>query len=212
MRKTFFIVLLIPIIGICQTNYNQHDVLISEATEPIAQKALDGNAEGQSIHTTRAGLVLVSPFLPKLFERLGYLENGTFSDAQTKNRGVHILEYVASGLENADEQDLIFQKLLVGLAIDSPVEPIESLTDEEIELSRSMLQAVISNWEKIANTSIDGLRANFLVREGLLIKSNENWTLNVAQQGKDILIDFIPWNIEVIKLPWMEQEIQVNWR
>lgn len=194
----------------------EHTAIESEEANEIQMKTSfnmdDSMFEGESLYTTRAGLILAAPFLPTLFERLEYLENGKLPDNHSKSRAVHILEFLATGQLRVEEYELVIHKLLVGLPIQSPVEPLESLSEEEIEMSESMLNGMIANWDKLGHSTIEALREGFLIRDGVLQKSDEYWKLSVSTKGVDVLIDFIPWSIGVIKLPWMERMIQVEWR
>ncbi|MCG2590566.1 contractile injection system tape measure protein [Rhodohalobacter sulfatireducens] len=166
----------------------------------------------ESIYTSRAGLVLAAPFFPKLFDRLGYLINGIFVEDSTQSRAVHILEFIVTGYENVEEHALVLQKLLSGLPIQKPVDPLDELTEQEIEISESMLNALLSNWPGLEHTTIDALRETFLQREGRLQEEDGQWTLSVEIKSVDVLIDRIPWSIGVIKLPWMKNVLKVEWR
>ena len=46
--------------------------------------------------------------------------------------------------------------------------------DFEKEFCESLLKGVVQNWEKIGNTSTEGLRESFLRREGLIRKTNKD--------------------------------------
>jgi len=125
---------------------------------------------------------------------------------------VHILEFLVTGLQNVEEHELVLQKFLIGLPIHMPVDPLETLTDEEIETCESMLYGLIANWQAIGHTTLEGLRGGFLIREGKLQKSDDQWSLSVQTQSIDVLLDRIPWSIGMIKLPWMKHLLRVEWR
>jgi hypothetical protein len=74
-----------------------------------------------------------------------------------------------------------------------------------------LLSSVISYWSVLKDTSIDGLRGSFLVRDGKLWKDENNWYLTVEQKGYDMLLQQIPWNISMIQLPWMDEMLRTNW-
>ena len=74
-----------------------------------------------------------------------------------------------------------------------------------------MLNGVIKNWEKIGNTSIDGLRETFLMREGVLRKTEENYSLFVKKMPFDVLLSTIPWNISMVQNAFMKYRIIVDW-
>ncbi|MFO7846955.1 MAG: contractile injection system tape measure protein, partial [Balneolaceae bacterium] len=168
--------------------------------------------DGEAIYINRAGLILAAPFFPTLFERLGYLNEKDFSDERTRARAIHVMEYLATGRIDVEEYQLVLQKLLAGLPPQTPVDPIESLTDEEIEMSDSMLNGLISNWPGLGNTTIEGLREAFFQREGRLQKADDHWALTVQAKAYDVLLDRVPWSIGMIKLPWMDKMLRVEWR
>lgn len=170
------------------------------------------NFEAEAIYINRAGLILAAPFFPTLFGRLGYMDEKEFSDERTRTRAIHVMEYLATGRADVEEYQLVIQKLLAGLPPQNPVDPIESLTDEEIEMSDSMLKGLISNWPGLGNTTIEGLREAFFQREGRLQKADDHWSLTVQAKAYDVLLDSVPWSIGMIKLPWMEKMLRVEWR
>jgi hypothetical protein len=197
----------------------QSDSTVSDSEESDDYKSLkkafdldEHNFEGEALYTDRAGLVLAAPFLPRLFEKLGYLTDGLFTDEERCSRAVHILEFLVTGLQNVEEHELVLQKFLIGLPIHTPVDPLGTLTDQEIETCESMLYGLIANWQAIGHTTLEGLRGGFLIREGKLQKSDDQWSLSVQTQSIDVLLDRIPWSIGMIKLPWMKHLLRVEWR
>jgi len=170
------------------------------------------NFEGEALYINRAGLVLAAPFFPSLFNRLGYLNNGEFIDDDVRSRAIHVMEYLVTGREIVEEHNLVIQKFLAGLPVQSPVDPVYSLTDEEKEMSESMLNGLIGNWPALQNTTVNGLRESFLLRDGRLQKAEDQWVLTVERKAFDMLLDQVPWSISMIKLPWMKYVLKVDWR
>ena len=81
------------------------------------------------------------------------------------------------------------------------------------EEAAAMLEAVIRHWEVLKNTSIDGLRSAFLNRPGKVTpREDGGWLLQVEASGVDILLDQLPWTVSMIKLPWMNTMMWVEWR
>ena len=85
------------------------------------------------------------------------------------------------------------------------------LTQDEKDQVGEMLMAIIGHWSILKNTSIEGLRNSFLQREGRLENRDDQWRLTVQQMGHDMLLDHVPWNFRMIKLPWMNQLLMVEW-
>jgi len=75
-----------------------------------------------------------------------------------------------------------------------------------------LLENVIRTWEKIGNTSIDGLRQGFLRRDGKLSERGGRLYLQMEISGIDVLLDYLPWNLSIVKLPWMKEILFVEWR
>jgi hypothetical protein len=85
------------------------------------------------------------------------------------------------------------------------------LTEQEIDVSQQMLNAVLQNWDKMSNSTVENLQGSFLLREGSLAQHDDYWSLSVSSAGYDILLNFLPWNIDTISLPWIEKRLEVEW-
>lgn len=70
---------------------------------------------------------------------------------------------------------------------------------------------MISYWPAIGNTSVNGFRGNWLVRDGLLTELEDKWELTVEKRAYDVLIHQSPFSFSIIKLPWMEKPLHVTW-
>jgi hypothetical protein len=106
---------------------------------------------------------------------------------------------------------LPLNKLLCGRSLDKPVDRTAELTAAETDEADQLLQAVIEHWSALKRTSVDGLRASFLQRDGLLSETESHWLLQVELLGHDILLDRLPWGISMIKLSWMKKVLRVDW-
>ena len=166
----------------------------------------------ETVYIANAGLVLLWPFLTMLFDRLGYLENQQFRDGTAQQRAALLLQFLASGAEEAPEYQLPLNKLLCGISQGRPLPRELLLTDAEKEMGQSLLQAVTARWEVLKNTSVTGLRETFLLRSGKLEWLPERIMLTVEPKTLDILLDQRPWSISIIKLPWMVAPLYVTWR
>lgn len=181
----------------------------TEAAAVFTEPTLDG---GEDIYIQNAGLVLASPYLPRLFDMLGLLEGGIMRDAAAAERAVHVLQYLVDGSEGAPEFSLILNKLLCGLPIATPIAREVALGDHEKEAAEGLLRGMIANWKGIGQTSVAGLRETFLRREGVLRLRDEAWQLLVAPKPFDMLLDSLPWSIALIRHRWMERVMHVAWR
>lgn len=166
---------------------------------------------GDSIFVNNAGLVLLTPFIPTLFERLGFIDSGKFSNSSSESKAVHLLQYLCSGIMEAGEHEMVLNKILCGLELGKPIEKKVELTDEDRAIADGLLEAVIQQWSIIKNTSIDGLRESFLMRDGKII-IGEDYELRVEQKSYDMLLDQVPWGFNRVKFSWMNKMISVAWR
>ncbi len=186
----------------------------SPATPATAVKspARHPDAE-QGIAVADAGLVLAAVYLPFLLKGVDLLDGNNFRDEAARHRAVHLLHFVATGTEIPEEPRLILPKFLCGMAIADPIPADIALTEPEKTEANALLQAMIDNWGVLKNTSPDGLRAAFLQRSGQLTwKPQQNaWLLQIERKSQDLLLDRLPWSISVVKLPWMEGMMMVEW-
>ena len=175
----------------------------SRRTELATEAALE-----EGVFLRCAGIVLLHPFLPRFFEGLGIARNNKLIQPE---RALGLLHFLATGHRTAPEYDLLLPKLLCGCM--NTVVPLQiDLTPEEEEESDALLNAMIRHWDALGATSVEGLRGSYLVRPGKLSSRGEDYVLQVESRAYDILLDQLPWGIGLIKLPWMESTLWVEWR
>jgi hypothetical protein len=170
-----------------------------------------GVAQGERLALINAGLVLAAPYLPRLFNVLGLVQEGGFRDTGAAERGVHLLQYLACAEAGAPEYQLVLNKLLCGLPLDAPVPAAIELGDGERDTIVGLLKAMVAAWSALGNTSVDGLRQSFLMREGEMWFDGESWQLSVKPGPFDMLMDRLPWSFSIIKFPWMALPLHVSW-
>lgn len=174
--------------------------------EAIAEIRIEGRL---LIHN--AGLVLLGPFLQRYFARLAMLEGQAFKSEDEAIRGVQLLQFLATGHHEMQEHQLVFNKILCGLPLATFIPFKIELTEEERQVSESLLRGVLSNWGKIKTQSIDALREGFLQRSGYLEEHASGWKLAVVRKAQDVLVDMIPWGYSMIKMPWMTKSLSTQW-
>jgi hypothetical protein len=187
-----------------------------------ANAAIDAGRPGQeedeepapleNIYIANAGAVLFAPYLPRLFERLGLVDQGKFKNRGAAERGVHCVQFMVNESISSPEYQLVLNKLLCGVRTGLPIRRRIELDDDEKEQLETLLQAIIQHWKPLANTSIAGLRESFLQRNGSLQLKSDAWHLSVEARPYDMLLDQIPWSFSTIKFPWMDRVIYVEWR
>jgi hypothetical protein len=168
--------------------------------------------EGEDIFISNAGLVILHPFLGRLFRALEITgENNDWLQPSFQTRAVLITQYLVTGTQETDEHLLVLNKLLCGYPEEAPMERLLVLTVAEKEEINSLLQTVIKYWEALKNTSVDGLRNTFLIRDGKLAANENGSLLQVEQKAWDVLMDTLPWGTAMIKTPWMDNLLRVEW-
>lgn len=185
----------------------------------------------QAVYVENAGLVILHPYLVRLFEMLKFTETTTterpskkdpqkivkkkevkFKGDVERERAVYVLQYLATKTETAEEHALTLNKILCGMDITAPFASGKvTLTDEEKETCENMLEAVVQNWTVLQDSPPDMLRGSFFMREGRLELKPSNWRLKIEETGVDMLLHQLPWSIGMIKLPWMENVLNVDW-
>lgn len=199
------------------SNYRVKFVSMAEEIEENERKSseeykkFDSKSEEKAFFVHNAGLVLLNPYLKMLFKRLKLTENKKFVSEEKKEKAALLLQYLARKDEAPEEHELTLNKLLVGLPLSAPFKFDISITEEEKRLCDSLLDGVIKNWTALKNTSIDGLRTSFLMREGSLRKEEIGWMLRIEKKAYDILLERLPWGFGLIHYPWMEKPLYTEW-
>jgi hypothetical protein len=179
-----------------------------EAREAAERRGHPEAREGMYIEN--AGLVLLHPFLPRFFAALDIANEDELLQPE---RALCLLHFLTTGQPMAPEYALILPKILCNIPLLAPVETDLDLRDTETEEAVALLEAVIRHWEVLRNTSPDGLRGTFLLRSGKVsLRDDGDWLLQVESNSVDILLDQLPWGISMIKLPWMDKMLWVEWR
>ncbi|WP_406538929.1 contractile injection system tape measure protein [Fibrobacter sp.] len=161
-----------------------------------------------------SGLVLLAPYLPALFERMGCIEKGVFVNEESQRKALAVLKYAAYGNYAEPPKDAALMNLICNLPV-SPVlyaDELPKVSDSEKELIDSLLNAVIANWKAVGHMSPDGLRGTYFVRNGTLETAGASDMLTVETKTFDILLDKLPWGYSMIKHSWMKKVLNVKWR
>jgi len=164
-----------------------------------------------TIYIRNSGLVLLHPLLNTYFSRLDCLGPDGFAGEAARFRAVHLLQYLVNGTEEHPEQELALNKILCGMPVDEPLPLSVPLTEKEKEVSAELLNVVRMQWEKMKNTSTEGLQGAFLQRQGALMEAEDGWKLRVEQRVYDPLLETLPWGFGMIKLSWMKKILYTEW-
>lgn len=178
--------------------------------------------EGLFRFVENAGIVLLSPYLPRLFSLLELTDGAEFKDRECRMRALFLLQYLLTGNISVTEEEKVYfespeyemalNKLLVAWPASEALPAGMEISGKEISTLVSMLRGVLGNWSKLRNTSLEGFREAFLLRAGSLVEKEEYYQLAVEEKAYDMLLDTVPWSFKMIKYPWMDKMIQVKWR
>lgn len=177
--------------------------------------AVDRPARGEvsDLLACDAGLILLHPFLPRLFAATGIA--ATASDLlppANLPRAAALLHWLATGHDDVFEFELSLSKVLLGLTPDDPLPVAEGLlSDEDRGEGEALLAAVSDHWSALGRTSAAGLRASFLQRRGMLRDDDLGWRLRMETKSFDMLLGQLPWSISLVKFPWMKKPIFTDW-
>lgn len=158
-----------------------------------------------------AGVVLLHPFLPRLFEICNWVDKHQFWDGEAQTGAIYALYYLATGEEDGPEFMMMIPKLLCGVPFEFPLERLFRLTDAEKAACDEMLLQVIKHWTALRKTSPAGLRHTFLGRQGTLLMTEQGWNLEIQRKTEDILLNRLPWGFSQVKFPWMHRLLSVAW-
>jgi len=182
---------------------------VQKKETPARKKDTAAAADG--LYVNNAGLLLLHPFMPEMFRRLELLNDGQWRDEASQHTAVRVLEWLATGKETAPEFNLTLNKIICGMASDA-VLLVNDQWNPVIETEcNDLLDSVIRYWTALKNTGREALRETFLQRLGKLTPTDHGWLLQVEQKAVDVLLNRLPWGIGVIKLPWMDKKIFVEW-
>ena len=172
---------------------------------------VDDLDETGSLFIQNAGLILLWPFISRLFDKLNLLEEKDFVDENAQQKAILLTQYLVTGNTDFQESSLALNKLICGAPIETYVDVDITIEKFELNLCESLLISVINNWEKINNSSVSTLRETFLNREGVLIRSNADFKLNIEKKSFDVLLTTLPWTISMIQTSFMKNRILVTW-
>ncbi|KAB2918921.1 MAG: hypothetical protein F9K23_01925 [Bacteroidetes bacterium] len=165
----------------------------------------------EGIRVQNSGLVLIWPYLGRLFETTGYLTDGVFTDVAAQHKAVLLLHYLVYKQLPEDESLLVLAKILCGMHPAETVSVKGEIDEKWDEIRTELWNAVRNNWDKLKNTSIEGLIESFVIREGILKSAPATWQLTVERKTIDVLMSSLPWPISVIKLKWSKELLTVAW-
>lgn len=181
--------------------------------------SLEGTSEDiltEPVFVSAAGVVLLSAFLPRMVESLGWLikddhQKPRFRDAVAVGRTCHLIHWLAHEKPITHEHELALPKVLCGVPLSTVVDLEFQPTDEERSETSKVLRSALRAAPVFSGTSVGGLRQTFLQRDGKLSQKSDKWVLTVQRKTVDILLDQVPWSFSVVVCPWMKTPLHVLW-
>lgn len=172
------------------------------------------SAEENVFYIANAGVILLHPFLPRFFSKLELSEGPSFKDEPSRGMAICLLHHLATGELRTPEYQLVLPKFLCGMPLNASLDHAIAISGEAQIESDNLLQAAVEHWGALGSSSPDALREGFLQRAGKLEKRESGWFLQMERNTLDILLDRLPmgWGIGMVKLPWMEEVLRVEWR
>jgi len=183
-------------------------------SDPARVRSATESQLAQGVHVVHAGLVLVGPYLPLLFDRLD-LQLSRVADGETPSRdhatALVVLHHLATGRDDPAEFELVLPKVLCGLRPEASFPGPVALDGPTRDEADALLASVVGHWEALKDTRIDGLREAFLRREGKLSLRDGIWRLQVERKPWDLLLEQLPWSLQFTKFPWMTRTLKTEW-
>lgn len=173
--------------------------------KPARDKA---NRPQTTFFVPNAGLIILHPYLKYLAKRQNALDA---AGELRPGKMAALLHYAIASDAPFQEWEHPLTKVLLGLPPNYPLEP-ETLSMDDKTAVEDLLSGIIAHWEVLKRTSPDGLRQGFLQRPGKLSRlPNDRWQLTVEHKAQDLLLAHLPWAIGLVKTPWMNEILQVDW-
>jgi len=190
----------------------KHDVAGVRQTDPTEGLPWMSQVDLEELHITNAGLVLLAPFFGVVFKDLGYLDKkGDFISKDERIRAVHFSQFLVTGKPNPPELSLALNKIICGIKVDSPIARFIDLTAAELDAAREVIDSALGHWSALKRTSAPVFQETFLQHQGILTFQGSSWQLRIERTTVDIMLDTLPWTISIIKHPWMQQPVMVEW-
>jgi len=208
-------------VGLNSLNENMVSAKTRENKNPLVNEILNqelGNKKPSKssihlkpIYIQNAGMILAHPFISQLIIHTGCADENKNLLPAKKQKAVQLLHYLASGEQNDMEFNLTFEKYLVGLPLEIPLSRISEIDETDKMECDEVLRSIVDYWPELKNTSPEGLRQLFFRRNGKLDLNQTPHKLYVERKAQDVLLDKLQWNISIVKLPWINDLLYVEW-
>jgi hypothetical protein len=196
----------------CRTARGAQRQELAQLSRQLAQIVADNTlAEDSALWADDAGLLLLWPFLPTLFQRCGWLDD----QQQWRDEGCQAKAWRALSqlMGRSEDHDGGYSaRLLVGLDADALVDAPPLGATEHAELD-ALVVAIEQRWaEGLPAMRLEsGIRPLFMRRTGRWRQGLGCWQLHVELAAQDALLSRLAWPLGIVRLPWLDHLIDVNW-
>lgn len=175
------------------------------------KKTPPGLDKDETVLIANAGLVLTAPFLPYFFRGLGLVDKTGFVSTEAQHRAALLIQALLDESHEYEESDLLLNKILCGIAPEEAIPVAFAASALEKEEIPNLLDAMAAQWTALKSTSGQAMAQGFFPREGSLRQTDKGYLLHIPRTSIDILLNRLPWTLSIIKLPWMNETLFVEW-
>jgi len=172
-------------------------------------ESLGAQPTATRVEISNAGMVLLHPFMEKLFRDLGLMESVTFSHNAARCRGIYVWHYLASGFEDDADINFLLPKLLCGLSPNATLCKEVPISDFERSICSNHLCRLLRYWDLAPD--IESLRRDYLGRSGTIQNINGLWTLRVDHRELDNRAEGSFQSPVTIRHAWQKEPLEVYW-
>jgi hypothetical protein len=183
-----------------------------QSSKPFSKHNPADDLPEEGVYVENGGLVILHPFFQPLFTELELLTtDGQFVEDDARMRAAVIMNYLFNGNTEYGEYDMLLNKLLCGIPAEEVLPADIVLTEKEINECDELMNTVIQYWEALKGAGKEAVQQTFFHRKAKVRFRDDHWLLQVERSAADILLDRLPWGIGIIRLPWLQYLIHVEW-
>ena len=201
------------VISLFKKNDLDKATVAEDEMELIEQQADDIlKRDEERITITNAGLILFHPYLSYVFKELKWINNANkFTSKKTQQRAILFLQYLINQKSRQPEHLLVLNKIMCGWPVNMPLTTIVNFSKKEKQVAVELCESLKEHWKVIQNTSYEGLIKSFIERKGIIKRTEDGFLLQIEKITIDILMESLPFGIQLIKFPWNEYIIHTEW-
>ncbi|MDE1465035.1 contractile injection system tape measure protein [Spartinivicinus poritis] len=208
-----------PLTNISHNFNGSNEIIHKQVIDDLRNKLLNYTNNLQKIEykenilipTNDAGILLLWPYFKDIFINTNLLdEQFKFKEEKSIIKAYSMLK---TAFNSKYEYSLITINLVLGLSPETIIFDNDiNLSDIELNTINDTILALIYRFKYFNNISVETFKDLFIQRNGFINKIGVGWKTTIERKAQDILIDKLPWQINSIKLPWLEYEITTEWK